>query len=69
MSYVFGKVNLCVLVQVESDDETTGLLQANYELNPDMMVAWELNAVDCKGNKHKVKVCECDSLDLDTFIS
>jgi hypothetical protein len=69
MSYVFGKIELCVLIPVESDEETTGLLQANYEIDPDRMVNWELVATDCKGHKHKVKVCECDSVSLETFIS
>lgn len=69
MSYVFGKVNLCVLIPVESDEETTGLLQANYEIDPNRMVGWELVATDCKGHKHKVTVCECDGINLDTFIS
>jgi hypothetical protein len=68
MSYVFGKIELCVLVPVESDEETLGLLQANYKVNSETMIDWKLVGIDSHGNKVKIEVCDCENVDLTEFV-
>jgi hypothetical protein len=65
---VIGSINLKVIVPVDGESEELSLLQANYNVNPDRMVAWELYGIDCKGNRVKVDVCDCDKVDLDEVI-
>lgn len=69
MGNVFGKINLSVLVNVESNDETLGLLQANYKLNPERIVKWKLVAIDPKGNEEDIEVCNVDEVDLNEIVN
>lgn len=68
MANVFGQITLHVLVPVESIEETLGLLQANYKVNPDRVIKWKLSCVDCNGYEEIIEVCDCDGLDLTEFI-
>lgn len=68
MANIFGKMNLVVSVPVESESETMGLLEANYRYNPNMLIGYELYAVDCKGVKHKIAVHDCDNIELVEFV-
>jgi hypothetical protein len=65
---VFGKMNLLVSVDVNANDETMGLLEANYRYNPNVLIGYELYAVDCKGVKHKIAVHDCDNIELVEFV-
>ncbi|MBT2723067.1 hypothetical protein [Bacillus sp. ISL-46] len=56
MNQVFGKMVLDVAVDVESQNESMGLLEANYNLNPNRIIAYKLVAVDCKGKEHIIHV-------------
>jgi hypothetical protein len=68
MNQVYGKMNLEVSVDVESDDETMGLLEANYTFNPNRFIHYEITALDCKGIKHKIHVNDVSLIDLNEFI-
>jgi hypothetical protein len=65
---VYGKLNLSVIVPVNAESETMGLLEANYKLEPSKIIAYELVAVDCKGERHKINVCDCSSVNLDEYL-
>lgn len=67
MNQVFGRMVLNVSVGVQSGAEY-GVMEANYNLNPDRIIAYELVAVDSKGIKHKIDVHEALDVELDEFI-
>lgn len=66
--YVNGKMKFDVLVDVDVKSEELGLLQANYKYHPELIVGYELVAIDCKGNRHKVIVNECEETILDEYV-
>jgi hypothetical protein len=68
LNYVFGKINLSVLIPVDSEEETLGVLQANYKANPETMIDWKLVGIDSHGNKVKIEVCDCVDVDLTEFV-
>lgn len=68
MGYVCGKIVLDVAFPVDSDEESMGLLQANYTLNRDRLVAYHLTATDCKGKQHKILVNDCVEMELGEFV-
>ena len=47
---------LDVCVPVESTVYYMGVLEANYNLNPNRIIAYKLVAVDCKGKEHLINV-------------
>jgi hypothetical protein len=66
MNQVFGKANLLVSVDVKNETEKLALLEANYQYDPNRFVSWELTGIDCKGNRHKVNVHDCE-MNLSVF--
>lgn len=62
---VYGTIELNVSVPVEAESNTGALLEANLKLHPDLVVLWELTAVDCNGERHTVTVNECVKSTLD----
>jgi hypothetical protein len=56
----FGKLNLVVSTPVENESETLGLMEANYRMMN--IISYEVIAVDCKGNRHKITVHDGDAL-------
>jgi hypothetical protein len=46
---VLGTITLNCLIDVDSEEETLGLLQANYKMNPEKFVKWKLTAIDSHG--------------------
>ena len=64
---VHGQVILNVSVNVNGDDYE-GLLEANYNFNPERMVAYKLVAIDHHGNEHIYTVNEAIDVNLDTII-
>lgn len=67
MKSVVGKLILDVLLPVENDTEELALLEANYKLDPERLIGYELYALDCKGNRIKVNVMEWMN-DLGCFV-
>jgi hypothetical protein len=65
---VFGSVNLTVLVPVDGESEEIGLLQANYKINKERMIGWELYGIDPNGNRLKITVCDCNEVNLNELI-
>lgn len=67
MKSVVGKLILDVLLPVENETEELALLEANYKLDPERLIGYELYAVDCRGNRIKVNVMEWMN-DLGCFV-
>jgi hypothetical protein len=65
---VFGTANLIISVDCENENETLGLLEANYRFDPNIIISYELIAVDCKGKRHKIAVHNCGKMELVEFI-
>lgn len=59
---VYGKVELAVSVPVKSNNESLGVLEANYIVNDLRFVDCELRMTDSKGSIHNVKVHDWDIL-------
>ncbi|MDR6997765.1 hypothetical protein [Neobacillus niacini] len=59
-------LDVCVLA--ESIVDYMGVLEANYNLNPNRIIAYKLVAVDCKGNEHIINVNEVSEMDLTEFM-
>jgi hypothetical protein len=59
---------LDVAVNVGSTVEHMGLLEANYNLNPDRIIAYKLVAVDHLGKKHTVYVNDINEFELTEFV-
>jgi len=68
MNSVVGKLILDVILPVENETEELGLLEANYKLDPDRLVGYEVYALDCKGERIKVNVMEWMN-DLGCFVT
>jgi hypothetical protein len=68
MSEVHGEMKISVSVKVDSDDETMGLLEANYSFNKERMVAYRLTAIDCKGKEHLIHLNDVIEMNLNEFI-
>jgi hypothetical protein len=68
LASVYGKLNLSVIVPVNAESETMGLLEANYKLEPNRIIGYELVAVDCKGERHKIDVCDCSEVLLNEYL-
>jgi hypothetical protein len=68
MNEVHGEMKISVSVNVESDDETMGLLEATYNFNPDRMVGYKLVAMDCRGKEHVIHLNDVIELNLNEFV-
>jgi hypothetical protein len=68
MSEVHGEMKISVSVKVDSDDETMGLLEANYRINPERLISYRLTAIDCKGKEHIIKLNDVIEMNLNEFI-
>jgi hypothetical protein len=68
MNEVHGELRALISVNVESEDETMGLLEANYNFNPGRMIAYKLTAIDCKGKEHLIQLNDVIELNLNEFI-
>jgi hypothetical protein len=68
MNSVVGKLILDVILPVENDTEELGLMEANYRLNPERLIGYEVYAVNCKGEQIKVNVMEWMT-DLSCFVT
>lgn len=69
MGMVYGQMVLDVAVKVaEEEMEHVGLLEANYNLNPNRIIAYKLVAVDCKGVEHQIYVNDAVDVQLTEFI-
>jgi hypothetical protein len=67
MKMVHGVMKFNVGYTVENDDYE-GLLEANYNLNPNRIIAYKLVAVDHFGNSHEICVNELEDMNLDVFV-
>lgn len=67
MARVFGKANFIISVECD-EDEATGLLEANYKLNTETIIAYRLTAIDCKGKEHTITIHDCDNMELEEFV-
>lgn len=68
MNMVHGELTLNVAVKVDSEDEVMGLLEANYNLNPNRIIAYRLTMIDCKGKEHTITVNEAIKMNLDEYV-
>lgn len=67
MAMVFGKMMMDVMVEVGSEDEVNGVLEANYNLNPERIIAYKMIAIDCKGKEHEILINDCLDMNLTEF--
>lgn len=63
-----GEMSFNVSVETESVQEKSALLEANLKYHPELVIAWELIAVDCNGDRHKIRVNEVNKVRLDVVI-
>ena len=68
MGSVFGKISLIVSVDCEAESEELGILQANYKLNKDRFVGYELVSINSRGEREIITVHDCDNVSLNEFI-
>lgn len=70
MAMVHGKMTFNVGYEVADHGEAdyNGLLEANYNLNPNRIVAYKLVAVDAKGNSYEIVVNELEGQNLDVYV-
>jgi hypothetical protein len=68
MSEVHGEMKILVSVKVDSEDETMGLLEANYNLNLERLIAYRLVAIDCKGKEHLIQLNDIVEMNLNEFV-
>jgi hypothetical protein len=68
MSEVHGEMKILVSVKVDSEDETMGLLEANYKINPERLIAYRLTAIDCKGKEHLIQLNDVIEMNLNEFV-
>jgi hypothetical protein len=69
MGNVFGTMNLIISTLVESESEELGILQANYRVNKDRFVGFELVGINSKGEREVITVHDCENVNLDEFVS
>lgn len=70
MALVFGKMTFDVSVGVKSEDETMGILEANYKVNPERMISYKLVAMDHNGIEHVLHIHDVDSdFQLTTYMA
>lgn len=65
---VHGEMLFDVFVGVDSYKETSALMEANLKYHPELTVGYELIAIDCNGERHKVDVNCCKRVKLDEVI-
>jgi hypothetical protein len=68
MSSIFGKMSLIISTPVESDHEDLAILQANYKVNKDKFIAYELFGINSKGEREEITVHDCESVSLEEFL-
>lgn len=63
---VYGEAKLDISIPVEANEETLGLLEANYKLDTDRITHIELTVTTIDGKIHTVRVHNLD-VNLDKF--